>query len=339
MSLTRIQCERFTAFEKIAVDLSPGINVFVGANGTGKTHLMKLAYAACDVSKTKLGFLEKLVRVFLPSGRRLGRLVKRQPGRNRGIAEVHQGDRKIRASFSTLATKPESGKVAGASEWATRPIESVYIPVKEMLASAPGFRSMYAQRELHFEEVYADILDRAYRPPLRGPADKSRRRLLDSLQEAMAGRVTVKEEEFFLSDPQGNLEFTLLAEGMRKLGLLWILIQNGTLLDGSVLFWDEPETNLNPRMFKALIEILLELQRQGVQVFLATHDYVILKEFDLQKKPADKIAYHSLFRDGGREIKWQGAGRYLDIHPNAIAETFADLYDREVKRTIGGGSR
>ena len=31
-----------------------------------------------------------------------------------------------------------------------------------MLSNAPGFRSLYATREVHFDEVYADILDRAY---------------------------------------------------------------------------------------------------------------------------------------------------------------------------------
>ena len=52
MTLTRVRLERFTAFEELDLELSPGINVLVGANGTGKTHLMKVCYAACEVSKT-----------------------------------------------------------------------------------------------------------------------------------------------------------------------------------------------------------------------------------------------------------------------------------------------
>ena len=338
MSLTKIQCERFTAFEKISIDFSPGINVFIGANGTGKTHLMKIAYAACDISKTKLDFAEKLLRVFLPSGRVLGRLVKRHKTSSSGMAEVHRKDCKLRVTFSNHVEKAESAKVTGKSEWMAHPMESVYIPVKEMLSNAPGFRSLYNQREINFEEIYADILDRAYRPPLRGPADKSRKGLLSTLQESIDGKVVVKKEEFFLNNKQGNLEFTLLAEGMRKLGLLWVLIQNGTLLDGSVLFWDEPETNLNPKMFGVLMEIILELQRSGIQVFMATHDYVILKELDLRKKGTDKIVYHSLYNDELGLIKCQTVTRYLDIHPNAIAQTFTDLYDREVKRTMEGSA-
>ena len=203
-----------------------------------------------------------------------------------------------------------------------------------MLSNAPGFLSLYAEREIHFEEVYADILHRAYSPLLRGPMDSLRRRLLTKLQKAIDGKVTVNNDEFFLRNKQGNLEFTLLAEGMRKLGLLWLLIQNGTLQDGSVLFWDEPETNLNPKLFGILIDILLELQRGGVQIFLATHDYVILKELDLQKKSSDRVAFHSLYREETSGIACNTTDSYLDIHPNVIAETFTDLYDREIERSL-----
>ena len=245
----------------------------------------------------------------------------------------------MRVSFSNHATVTESATVTGSRDWCEEPIESVYIPVKEMLSNAPGFRSLYSQREIHFEEVYSDILDRAYRPALRGPVAKERKSLLTNLQKTMEGKVTIKDEEFFLRNKRGNLEFSLLAEGIRKLGLLWLLIQNGTLLSGSVLFWDEPEANLNPKLFGDLMEILLKLQRGGVQIFLATHDYVILKELDLRKEKGDHIAFHALFRNRQGEISHHMATSYLDIHPNAIAEAFADLYDREVERSLGGLSQ
>ncbi len=339
MSLTKLEFERFTAFDKLTLELSPGINVFIGANGTGKTHLMKVAYAACDVTKTKMNFAEKLNRVFLPSGRSIGRLAKRNKVSTTGAAAVYRDDLKIRVSFSNRAETPESAKVTGQPDWLAKPIESVFIPVKEMLSNGPGFRSLYAQREIHFEEIYADILDRAYRPPLRGPADKGRKKLLEQLQKAIDGKVIVSNEEFFLKNKQGNLEFTLLAEGIRKLGLLWTLIQNGTLLDGSVLFWDEPETNLNPKMFGALMQIMLDLQSAGVQIFVATHDYVVLKELDLRRENHHEIAYHSLFHDDHGVVQCKRASQFLDIDPNAIAQAFSDLYDREVNRTLGSGAQ
>ena len=335
MSLTAIKLEKFTAFQDLKVEFSPGINVFVGANGTGKTHLMKVAYAACDITKTKNNFAEKLLQVFLPSENILGRLVKRQPGKADCRVRVSRKGMDIHASFHSHATTPgtKAVQIRGVKKWNSQTIKSVYIPVKEMLANAPGFQALYSQRELHFEAIYNDILGRADLPPFRGPPDPTRKKLSSILQKIMGGKITKKEREFFLRNKQGNLEFSLLSEGMCKLGLLWLLIQNGALSKGSVLFWDEPETSLNPGLFEGLLEILLELQRIGVQVFLATHDYSILKELDLQKEKKDKILFHSLFHEDG-EIRCDTTDSYLDIHPNAIAEAFAGLYDREIERSL-----
>ena len=206
-----------------------------------------------------------------------------------------------------------------------------------MLSNAPGFRSLYSKREIHFEEVYRDILDRAYLPALRGVMDGPRKVVLTKLREAIGGEVAWENEEFFLRSEDGDIEFSLLAEGVRKLALLWLLIRNGTLQPGAVLFWDEPETNLNPKLFGVVMDVLLKLQRAGVQVFLATHDYVILKELDLRTTAADKVAFHSLYREEGTgEVRCGTTYSYLEIHPNAIADTFTDLYDREVTRSLRG---
>jgi len=203
-----------------------------------------------------------------------------------------------------------------------------------MLAHAPGFRSLYASREIHFEEVYADIVDRAFLPVLRGPRGKTRNRLLTILQAAIDGKVISKEETFFLKNRQGELEFTLLAEGFRKLGLLWLLIQNGTMAEDSVLFWDEPETNLTPEVLKTLVTILLELQRMGVQVLLATHNYVLLKEFDLMMEEDDDVRFHALFRNEKGVVQAHSTDEYLEVQPNKISDTYLNLYDRDVKRDL-----
>lgn len=341
--ITKVKFEKFTAFESLEVDCSPGVNVFVGANATGKTHVLKTIYAACDITKSKKGFAEKINKVFLPSKERIGRLVKRSSVSTSGFCEVGRelsasGEAiKIRISMSNHTKMPDKAKVSGSTRrWLDNHIESVYIPVKEMLSNAPGFHSLYSSRQIAFEEIYDDIVARAMLPPLKGPADRDRSRILKILQTSMDGKVTIDNEEFFLSNKQGKLEFTLLAEGLRKLGLLWVLIQNGTLLRGSVLCWDEPEANLNPNLMKTIVEILLELHRMGVQIFLATHDYVLLKEFDLQMKETDQVKFHALYRDAETaEIAIRSTPNYLDIHPNAIDDTFGGLVDREIKRSMG----
>jgi len=123
-----------------------------------------------------------------------------------------------------------SGSIKGMAGESHR--GSVY-PVKDMMANAPGFRSLYRDREIHFEEIYIDIIDKAFLPIKKGPIDGSRKQLLETLQKEMDGKVVIKSEEFFLRNKQGELEFTLLAEGFRKLGLLWSADPERTLLDGS----------------------------------------------------------------------------------------------------------
>lgn len=341
--LKRIKFDKFTAFEHLEVELSAGINVFLGENGTGKTHILKAAYSACDIAKSKGDFAKKIANVFYPSGKQIGRLVKRSSVSSKGSLEIVReiaGGKEItlRLSMSNHTTNAGRATVSGSTKaWVENPMETAYIPVKDMMANAPGFRSLYEEREIYFEEVYVDIVRKVFLPVLKGPTDKQRKNLLSTLQEAMDGKVIAKNEEFFLRSKHGELEFTLLAEGFRKLGLLWILIQNGTLLNGSILFWDEPETNLNPKLMRAVVGILIELQRMGVQILLTTHDYMILKEFDLQTGPEDKLLYHSLYRSQEtQEIAIASTDDFISISPNAIDDTFGMIIDREISQSMGG---
>ncbi len=128
------------------------------------------------------------------------------------------------------------------------------------------------------------------------------------------------------------LEAELSAEGFRKFGMLQRLLQNGRIKPGvsGPLFWDEPESNLNPKLMKTVVTILLELARQGQQVFLATHDYVLLKWFDLLMQPDDKITFHSLYQNNEGCIEHSSAGDYLKIYPNVIDDAYAELVDKEI---------
>lgn len=337
--ITHVRLESFTSFASLDLPFSSGINIIIGPNGTGKTHLLKVLYAACSVTTgedKEKSFALKLRSVFNPYEGRMARLSRRQSGSVKTKATVtREGGSKLSAEFSNHTHKPEDVKIVGESAWKKHELASAYIPVKEMLAHAPGFLATAAKREIAFEEVYVDIIKRAFLPKLMGPTDKDRLRLLTALQKAIDGKVVAKGEHFFLKNKQGDLEFTLLAEGMRKLALVWLLIQNGTLLSGSVLFWDEPEANLNPALMGDVVEVILELQRMGVQVFLTTHNYVLLKEFDLRQKQ-DQIRYISLFRDEQDAVSATFSDSYLGVDPNVISSTFNDLYDREIKRSLRG---
>ena len=339
MTITRVKLENFTVFESLDLEPSPGINALVGANGTGKTHLLKVCYAALasgDDPPSK--FYYKLRDCFLPHNWNLWRLIGRGDPDKTAWLDIFRGGSFVRGELR----KPIGGValLTGAQasdDWNFSPSFATYIPAKDMLANAPGFMSLYSTREIHFDETYYDILVKAYLPPLRNPAEYMPAQLIERLESELGGKVTVHGEEFFLADKDGEVEFTLLAEGLRKLGLLWLLIRNGSLRPGTVLFWDEPETNLNPKLYGVVIEVLLELQRLGVQVFLATHDYVILKELDLRAKDGDKVAFHSLYRsEETGEIACRTTDGFLQIQPNPIGEALDDIYDREIRRNLAG---
>jgi hypothetical protein len=133
----------------------------------------------------------------------------------------------------------------------------------------------------------------------------------------------------------------MTAEGFRKVGILHRLLSNGTISPGTSgpLFWDEPESNMNPKLMKLLVQILLELSRNGQQIILATHDYVLLKWFDLlmDKGKDDHVRFHSLYRDADTaEIKVASTEDYLKITPNPIDEAFGFLINQEIENDMGG---
>ena len=55
MKFVRLELERFTAFEKVTFELTSGVNVIIGENGTGKSHeacrwdALSVAFSACRI--------------------------------------------------------------------------------------------------------------------------------------------------------------------------------------------------------------------------------------------------------------------------------------------------
>ena len=118
--------------------------MLVGENGTGKTHILKSIYAACDITRTQKGFAAKLQSVFLPSGGHIGRLIKRTGGSTKGLIQVYRQGREkpvsIGLSFSNHTKAPEKASLPGGDLfWRAEPLNAVYIPVKDMMANAPRF--------------------------------------------------------------------------------------------------------------------------------------------------------------------------------------------------------
>lgn len=323
--------ENFTAFKSAEFEWVNGVNVLIGANGTGKTHIMKLMYALQMQGHDAAALQDKLVATFRPSGDKVSRLFNRKRGSNTAKVQlVTSDDQALSLTFDT--TRSHTFDLAGGWQVERAP---VFIPVKEVLSFAPGFISLYDKYQLAFEEIYYDIIKQAYLPPRKGMPLEDEKPLLELIRKTVGGRVSQVGEEFHLSTGNKKLEMSLVAEGHRKLALIWQLIHNGSLFANNTLFWDEPEANLNPELMARVARVLLMLAERGVQVFVATHNYAFLRELDYARADIP-TRYFALEMDDETGIASYAFSRYQDIRPNRIADEYQRLYDLEVQHSLGG---
>ena len=54
MYIDYLYLNNFTVFNTLNIEFSKGVNIFIGENGTGKTHLLKLLYAACKAAEPQI---------------------------------------------------------------------------------------------------------------------------------------------------------------------------------------------------------------------------------------------------------------------------------------------
>ena len=68
----------------------------------------------------------------------------------------------------------------------------------------------------------------------------------------------------------------------RSLATLIYLIRHGAIAEkGETLFWDEPESNLNPSYIRWVAKALHWLAQAGLQVIVATHSLFFLRELEI----------------------------------------------------------
>lgn len=289
----------FTAFSEASFPFSRDLNVIVGINGTGKSHVLKMAYALLYVSargakdsgsptptKTYLqgALARKLVGVFRPD--ELGRLASRRHGRTQCIISADFGPPSGGTEFS-FGTNSTSEVVTTAVPRSWEELTPVFLPTRELMTIYPGFVSLYETTALPFEETWRDTCLLLGAPLTRGPREAAVRSLLVPVEEAMGGSVILDADRFYLRTSSGKMEMHLVAEGLRKLAMVARLLANGTLLDKGYLFWDEPEANLNPKLVKGVARTIMQLSAKGIQVFIATHSLFLLKELSILQESGE----------------------------------------------------
>jgi predicted ATPase len=283
--------KNFTTVPNEEWNFGPGLNVIVGENGLGKSHVLKAIYAllkvqsnkTAELTKTSLEkvYAEKLMSVMRPES--LGRLVKRKQGRERCELVLNMNETKQCATIAFASSAKSQVEVIRMPTEAL-PLPPVYLPTRELATLCPWFVPLYDNYHLEFEETWRDTVSLLGAPSVKGPREKTVAKLLAPIETAINGRVIVDKNtgRFYLSVPGGGeMEMPLVAEGVRKLVMLARLISTGVLLEQGYLFWDEPETNLNPKLIRTVAASIVHLVAHGIQVFIATHSLFLLRELEI----------------------------------------------------------
>ncbi|HFC11308.1 MAG TPA: ATP-binding protein [Anaerolineae bacterium] len=197
----------------------------------------------------------------------------------------------------------------------------------------PGFISAYQKRELAFDKTYYDLCLALDASPLRQPLFKHEAYILEPLYEIIHGKVYREGRGFYVDLPDAKkLDANIVAEGLRKIATLIYLVKNGSIAPNSILLLDEPEANLNPKLVPKMLEFLRRLTGEGVQIFLATHDYLVAHELSLHAEYVedDTSRFFSFYRqengDGGAV---EVGDTLVDIDHNPILDEYAAHHERE----------
>lgn len=383
-----IEIENFTAFGNLQLSLSPRVNVIIGSNGTGKTHILKAIYGlalaglpppADRSDKDVAGDItKKLLRLFSPEESRIGALRTNGAKAETRLSLVSSDDARVAISLGSRSQIVQIKVDAGGAGPELRP---VFVPTKEVLSLVRGMRHADHDRatvEMIFDDGYIDLAELLVRPGFEDEAssldeDPRLSSVVRELVDLVGGRYRWMSEGAFRFEPGRyeekadparskskaaqayqdstvtrfvpktgqSLSSGMTAEGYRKIGVLHRLLCNGSISPGTtgVLLWDEPEANLNPKLMKKLVQLLLELSRNGQQIVLATHDYVLLKWFDLlmEKGKEDHVRFHVLAKEeGSPTIAVHSTDDYDQLVNTGIAKTFSELYDAEIERSLEG---
>lgn len=349
-----VMLENFMGYGKFeSKDFAP-VNVIIGKNDTGKTGLLKLLYSACktidvyskrsineDVELKKL-LAEKLIDTYQPGKKGLGELVSKITKEKLSVdiefrhPRLNYEDR-LHFTFgdsttNTIVDCQRSIKPIGDN------FRCLFIPAKEVLTSLKAIRA--TRDNLHmpgFDDTYLDLIRALVIPTQKGNITEELKDVNKRLEALFEGQIEQQSDDDFLFK-KGNTEFPiqLTAEGVKKIGILTTLIRNRQLNASSVLFLDEPETTLHPEATRELVEMLMLMAKAGIQIFIATHNYFVLKQIYLSSRRDDvQTNCYSLTREKGKSVNYFMFNLKIEFPENPISDEAIRMSDEEVKLDLG----
>jgi ABC-type cobalamin/Fe3+-siderophores transport system ATPase subunit len=336
-----ISIENLGPLRSLDWEPGPGFNLVIGENASGKTLLLKALYATVraieefrrgDDTRTFRQVLDdKLTWTFQLT--RLGDLVSRGAGSSGPCDVLLKLDgKRCKFKFTSYA---EKGVGDALFEGETRGATSIFIPAKEVMSTLAVIKESRAQQKFGFDDPTYDLIRALESVPSRGkpPFGKARAKL----EKFIGGRLqehSVKGWVFQTSRYEYPVAIT--AEGIKKIAIIDRLIVNRTLSNNSILLIDEPESFLHPRAVVQVLDILHHLVEDGVQIFLATHSYFVLRKLYLlarQKKMS--IPVLSMIARG--EDRPTISDLIDGMPENPIVDMSIQLYEEELEIELNNG--
>lgn len=349
-----VAIRHFMGFERFDCQTFAPVNVMIGKNDTGKTGLLKLLYASCksveiynrrkehqEASLKKI-MAEKLINVYQPGKKGIGELVSKYSREKFEIDIEFKHQRfgfedRLHFSFGDSATIQISGTDSVKS--ISDQFRCVFVPAKEVLTSLKAIRATRDNLDMPgFDDTYLDLIRSLVIPTQKGRIADELVQVTKKLEELFEGKVeqTSEFDEFIFKKGKTDFPLTLTSEGVKKIGILTTLIRNRQINHNSVLFMDEPETMLHPSAIRELVEMLTLLAKAGVQVFIATHNYFVLKQMHLCTKSAQiQAKCFSLSRENGQPVQTSISDLSAILPENAISDEAIRMADAEIALDLG----
>ncbi|MEA5403986.1 ATP-binding protein [Arcicella sp. DC2W] len=349
-----VTLKNFMGYSEFRSKEFAAINVIIGKNDTGKTGLLKLLYAATktidiyskrkqneDISFKKL-LAEKLLDTYQPGKKGLGELVSKITKEKLSIdiefahTKLNYQDR-LHFSFGDSTTNTIIDCQENINSVAEN-FRCLFIPAKEVLTSMKAIRA--TRDNLHmpgFDDTYLDLIRALVIPTQKGNITQELSGIIKRLEELFEGQFEQGKDDDVIFK-KGNTEFpiSLTSEGVKKIGILTTLIRNRQLNANSILFFDEPETTLHPDATRELVEMLMLMAQAGIQIFLATHNYFVLKQIHLSARRSNvQTNCYSLSREKGKSIECLISDLKEDFPENPISDEAIRMADEEIKLDLG----
>jgi recombinational DNA repair ATPase RecF len=155
--------KNFTVFAEVKIEFSPGLNVIIGDNATGKTHLLKLGYSVIHTLSRKIingkkTLADKLYDVFKINS--LGHLTRHGSDRQRTQIAVEMGltDNRTETLQFSFAKNSRSEVTLDQTISGTLPNHAaLFIPTREVFSLHPEVTALYEKRYMGIDETHYDL--------------------------------------------------------------------------------------------------------------------------------------------------------------------------------------